>query len=64
MNALYDDAGQSKLLGKLVKFRIPSLHGTSVIAGVIKRCVIGGKVEVKAQGGGYFIINTWEILKD
>ncbi len=50
------------IIGTLVKFKIPSLNGLRTIAGTVKRVMPDGKLEVKAQQGGYYVINASEIL--
>ena len=51
----------AQLVGRLVQFLIPSLHGVSRISGTVKRLLPDGRLEVKAQQGGYFILHASEI---
>jgi hypothetical protein len=50
------------MLSKLVKFQIPSLHGKSTVAGIVKRILPDGSLEVKAQLGGYYVIKPSEVI--
>ena len=52
------------MLNKLVKFKVPTLHGQSVVAGVVKRVFPDGRMEVKAQLGGYYVLQPSEIFYD
>ncbi len=50
-----------QMVGKIVKFSVPSLHGKSLVAGTIKRILPNGQLEVKAQHGGYYILERNQI---
>ena len=43
----------STALGKLVKFKIPSLNGPMKIAGTVKMILPDDRLEVKSQNHGY-----------
>ena len=50
------------IIGTLVKFKIPGLNGLRTIAGTVKRVLPDGRLEVKAQAGGYYTIAASEVL--
>lgn len=50
------------MIGSMVKFKIPGLNGLRTIAGTVKRVLPDGKIEVKAQAGGYYTIAASEVL--
>mgnify|MGYP003394841097 CR=1 FL=1 len=45
-------------IGTLITFKIPGLYGRRTVAGTIKRILPDGRIEVKAQLGGYYIITN------
>ena len=50
-------------IGKLVKFKIPGLNGPRAISGTVTRMRLAdGKIEVRAQAGGYYVIKINEII--
>ena len=49
---------------QLVKFKIPSLHGMMTVAGFIVRVLDNGRIEVRTQQHGYFIIHPKEVICD
>jgi len=50
-------------IGDMVKFKIPSLHGPSLVAGFIKRILPDGRYEVKSQQGEYWTLTEAECVK-
>ena len=50
------------MIGKLVKFKIPGLNGLRIIAGTVKRILPDGRLEVKAQIGGYYLVTVTDVL--
>jgi len=52
------------MIGKLVKFKVATLHGRAVVAGIVKRVFDDGRMEVKAQLGGYYTLQPSEIFYD
>ena len=47
----------------LVKIQIPGLNGPRTVAGIIKRILPNGKVEIKTQDDGYWTVDPSTILK-
>jgi hypothetical protein len=52
-----------ELVGKLVKFPMNTLHGKKTAAGVVKRVLPDGRLEIKAQLGGYYQVASEELIK-
>ena len=46
-----------ELIGKLVTFKIPCVGGQKKVAGIVKRHIYGGIVEVKTQQDGYYNVD-------
>jgi len=46
----------------MVKIRIPSLNGPRTVSGKITRSFPDGRIEVKTQNDGYFIVPRREIF--
>ena len=49
-------------VGVMVRFSVPTLHGTGKMAGRVVRTLPDGRLEVRAQLGGYYTINAEETL--
>ena len=47
--------------GSMVTFLAPSLHGPSKLAGTVKRILPDGRLEVKSQQHGYYILYKSEV---
>lgn len=56
------DADAESYVGKLIKFKEPSLSGPVTRAGMVKRVLPNGKLEVKRQLGGYMEVSVEEII--
>jgi len=52
----------SVAIGKLVKFPVNTLHGIGKQAGTVVDILPGGKVRIKAQLGGYYIIAIQDLI--
>ena len=50
------------MIGKLVKFKVPTLHGQAIVAGTVKHVLPDGRMEVKAQQGGYYTLQPSDIF--
>lgn len=57
------DAEPSSYLGKLVKFKIPSLNGPMKVAGTVKLILPDGRLEVKSQNHGYHKVAISELVE-
>ena len=44
-------------IGQLVKFEIPGLQGPRTVAGIVKRLLPHGLIEIKSQNDGYHTLN-------
>lgn len=49
-------------IGQIVKFKVNTLHGLGNAAGTIKRILPDGRLEVKAQQGGYYTLRVNEVV--
>ena len=58
-----NDADPSSYLGKLVKFKIPSLNGPMKIAGTVKMILPDDRLEVKSQNHGYHKVAISELVE-
>ena len=52
------------MVGKLVKFKIPSPHGPMSLAGTVGRILPDGRMEVRSQQHGYWKLEPAEIFYD
>ena len=58
----HNAAGPHKV-GDVVRLKKPGLHGPVSIGGTVKRLLPDGKIEVKSQQDGYFVIHHSEATK-
>jgi hypothetical protein len=50
------------LIGKIVKFPVNTLHGKGKQAGTVTRVMPSGKIEIRAQLGGYYVVDPSELI--
>jgi len=56
-------AAQDVKVGDMVTFTIPGLHGPMKVAGIVKRILPDGRLEVKTQQHGYHMPVPGEVTK-
>ena len=52
------------MIGKQVMFKAPSLNGKMTLAGIVKRILPDGRMEVKSQNHGYWTLKPSEVFYD
>lgn len=57
-----DAAKGEELVGKLVRFYENTLHGKKIHAGMVKRVLPDGRLEIKPQLGGYITLKPEELI--
>lgn len=53
----------AKYLGTMVKFKIAGPNGLHRVAGIVKKILDDGRLEVKTQNNGYHVVTESELLK-
>ena len=57
------DQERKMKIGQLVKFKIQTIHGMGKAAGIVKRILPDGRIEIKAQLGGYYILELDQLIQ-
>lgn len=63
MNALYHPQEHLDKIGKLVRFKMPSLHGEHTVAGQVISITLRGDLYIRLQQGGYVYRRPHEIIE-